>query len=158
MAEYYLTKFKDNVGEEFADPLTLEDMSGVTAEILLDDIQGICEENGIPVNLKKVSVEVSEGVFKKSTYSAVEITHPCPPQKFAGQLYLISQTGIRFFIVGKSKAMADKRNYEAAKNGTGGSLMARLDVWAGVKQDDSMYEAEMDWHNSVYGAFMSLID
>lgn len=89
---------------------------------------------------------------------AVEISHPNPPQSYCKQLYVIYEDGIRFFFVGSSKAFSERNNFEAAMNDTGGNLKAKARAFFGIAPDEKPFEQEMEWHNTIHVAFISLLE
>ncbi len=158
MADYIQNKFIKDLGQEFAEPISFNDMSNVTPEIIIDNMKSLCDENDIPASIRESSLEISMGLFNKATFKAVEIRHPDPPQSYCNQLYVIYPDGIRFFFVGSSKAFSDRNNYEEAVNGTGGNLKAKMRAMVGVPPDAEPYEQEMAWHEAVYSVFQSLLE
>ena len=83
--------------------------------------------------IRKSSLEVSRGfgIFKKTVFMAVEISHPNPPQSYCKQLYVIYEDG--FFFVGSSKAFSERNNFEAAMNDTGGNLKAKARAFLALR-------------------------
>ena len=158
MAEYYQNKYMNDLGQEFVDPIAFNDMSNVTPEIIISNMESICKENEIPARFRESSVEISRGFFNKTTFRAVEISHPNPPQSYCSQLYVLFPDGIRFFFVGSSQAFSERNNYEAALNGSGGNLKARIRAISGIEPDSEPYELEMDWHGTIYSVFQSLLE
>lgn len=158
MAEYYQNKFVNDLGQEFVKPMGCNDMRNVTPEVIISNMEAICEEHGIPARFRESSVEISKSIFNKATFKAVEISHPNPPQSYCRQLYVLYPDGIRFFFVGSSKAFYERNNYEAAMNGTGGNLKAKMRAIAGIEPDSEPYEQEMAWHETIYSVFCSLIE
>ena len=158
MADYYQNKYTNDLGEEFAEPIGFSDMSIVTPEIVISSMKEICEGNNIPASFRKVSLELSKGFFNKTTFCAIEISHPNPPQSYCKQLYVICPDGMRFFFVGSSKAFSEKNNYEAAMNGIGGNFKARVSSFFGVAPDTKPYELEMEWHNIIFTVFQSILE
>lgn len=148
----------DDLGEEFAEPMGFRNMSSVTPEVIIQHMRTVCDENDIPASIRKSSVEVSQGLFCKATFDAVEIRHPDPPRRYCEQLYVICPEGIRFFYVGGSDNFAEQNNYINALNGRGGGFKAQLQAWSGVAPDLEPYQLEMSWHESVYSAFCSLVE
>ncbi len=158
MAEYYQNKFMNDLGQEFVEPIGFNDMSNVTPEVIITNMEAVCSEHEIPARFRESSVEISRGLFNKSTFKAVEISHPNPPQSYCSQLYVLYPDGIRFFFVGSSKAFADRNNFEAAMNGTGGNFKAKMRAIAGIAPDSEPYEQEMAWHETIYSVFQSLLE
>lgn len=158
MAEYYQNRFMDDLSLEFIEPMGFNDMSNVTSEIIISNMKAICDENKIPAHFRESSVEISEGLFNKATFKAIEISHPNPPQSYCKQLYVLYPTGIRFFFVGSSQAFSEHNNYEAALNGSGGNLKAKIRAMAGIEPNPEQYELEMSWHEAIYSVFQSLVE
>lgn len=160
MADYYENKFTHDLGEEFSEPISFSDMSNVTPEIIISNMEEICRENDIPALIRKSSLEVSRGlgIFNKTVFKAVEISHPNPPQSYCKQLYVICGDGIRFFFVGSSKAFSERNNFEAAMNDTGGNLKAKARAFFGIAPDEKPFEQEMEWHNTIHAVFISLLE
>lgn len=158
MADYYRNKFIDDLRGEFAEPIGFSDMSNITPEIVMKNMQAICEENDIPAKFDIVTVEISAGLFRKATYSAVKVWHPNPPQSYCDQLYLITPQGIHFFWVGSSTAFGERNRYEQALNGQGGGIKAQLRAIVGIAPDEEPYEKELEWHGTIYSVFQSLVE
>ncbi|MGN0496371.1 MAG: hypothetical protein ACI4GW_09125 [Lachnospiraceae bacterium] len=158
MADYYQNNFVRDLGEEFADPIKFNDMSNVTPEIIINNMRDICNKNKIMANFREVSVEVTFGLFDKSVFKAIEISHPAPPQSYCRQLYIIIPGGMRFFFVGYSKAFSDRNDYEEAMSGRGGTFKARIQAFAGITPDLDLYELEMSWHESIFSVFRLLLE
>ena len=155
---YCRNRFIDDLGGEFADPIGINDMSDVTPDFLISNMKAICLENEIPAEFDEASVEISKGIFSKATFKAVEVSHPNPPQSYCRQLYVLYPDGIRFFFVGSSQAFSERNNYEAAMNGSGGNLKAKMRAIAGIEPDSEPYEQEMAWHGTIYSVFQSLLE
>lgn len=160
MADYYENKFEHDLGEEFSEPIAFSDMSNVTPENIISNMEKICKENDIPALIRESSLEISNGfgIFKKAVLKAVEISHPNPPQSYCKQLYVICKEGIRFFFVGSSKAFSERNNFEAAMNDTGGNLKAKARAFFGIAPDEKPFEQEMEWHNTIHAVFISLLE
>lgn len=158
MASYYENSFTHDLGQEFADPIGFNDMSTVTPDIIISNMSEICKEHDIPVVFRESSIEISKGVFNKHEFKAVEISHPNPPQRYCDQLYVILGDCVRFFFVGSSEAFATVNNYQAAMDGTGGNLKAKLHAIAGIEPDMEPYETEMEWHQTIFAVFQSLLE
>lgn len=158
MADYYQNSFLDDLGQEFAEPIAFNDMSSVTTDVIIANMKALCEENEIPASFCTSTVEISRGLFRKRTFNAVEIEHPNPPQNYCRQLYVLGGDSVHFFFVGNSHAFAEKNNYEAALNGTGGNFKAKMRAIAGIAPDIEPYEAEMAWHEAIYSAFLALVE
>lgn len=160
MADYYVNKFENDLGEEFSEPIGFSDMSNVTPENIIFNMEEICKENNIPALIRESSLEISRGfgIFKKAVFKAVEISHPNPPQSYCKQLYVICEDRIRFFFVGSSKAFSERNNFEAAMNDTGGNLKAKVRAFFGVAPDEKPFEQEMEWHNTILAVFISILE
>ena len=158
MAEFYENKFMHDLGQEISDPMGCNDMSNVTPEVIIGNMKALCDENEIPAVFSESSIEISEGIFRKNEYKAIKISHPNPPQRYCDQLYIILPEGIRFFFVGASDAFSTVNNYQAAVDGTGGNIKAKLHAIAGIQPDMEPYEAEMEWHQTILAVFNSLVE
>ena len=74
MADYYENKFTHDLGEEFSEPIAFSDMSNVTPENIISNMEKICKENDIPALIRESSLEIAKGfgIFKKAVFKAVE--------------------------------------------------------------------------------------
>lgn len=158
MADYYENQFLQDLGEEFADPIDITNFGDVTPETIISMMRIACEENDIPAELNKRTIEISAGLFRKQENVAVEISHPNPPQSYCKQLYIFFGGCIRGFFVGSSAAFSEINNYEAAVNGTGGSWRAQLHAIAGIEPNMEQYEQEIQWHQTIYTTLLSLLN
>lgn len=160
MADYYVNKLNNDLGGEFAEPITFRNMEDNFPEIILENLKQVCESNNIPATFTIATVEISEGLFRKTKYSGVEVRHPNPPQEYCRLLFLvIPGGGVKFHWVGKSKAFSEMNNYEAAVNGQSyASLKGKAQAFFGIKPDDTQYKLELEWDNLIYTAFISLLE
>lgn len=158
MSTYYQNNFQNDLIEEFAQPMAFNDMNNVNVSNIINGMKEVCEANEIPADFYSSEVEISQGLFRKATFHAVEVSHPNPPQQYYDQLYVIFDDGIRFYFVGNSAAISEKNNYDAAVAGTGGDFKAKMNAMIGNEPDPEPYEKEMEWHGLIFSVFKSLLE
>lgn len=165
------------LGTEFTDPIGFRDMSSITPSVIIENMQEVCRQYGIPAVFEEATLteggasSVLESIgygqkpslfkaFHKNVYPAVRIKHSNPPQPYCDQLYVLVRDGIRFFYVGASKAFKERNEYERGLTGdtSGMSLKGKLRAYTGIRPDEDAYNREMEWHMNVYAAFESLVE
>lgn len=167
---------EEDLGTEFAEGIRFRDMSNITPEKIINDMREVCNAKGIPASFEEevflvggagsivsaLAYGQKPSLFKalsKKEYKAIKISHPNPPQSYCDQLYIIFNDCVRFFYVGESKAFKEKNEYEmaASGNGQGVGLKAKFSAFIGVRPDEEPYNREIEWHQSVYSVFESMV-
>ena len=141
-------------GSEIQRPLTLLNVTNISVDEVMNNMESICKGSGIPANFEKNSV-VSGGFLSKKTYECIVVRHPEPPQDYCAQIYTFAGNTITFNFIGNSKAMREKNEYDEVMAG-GGTAIQRT-KYMFKKPDNIALQQEMGWHASVIGVFNSLI-
>lgn len=142
------------LGGEIQEPIIFSATAGISIQMIKEDMEIGCRESGIPAEFSISSV-TEGGIFNKTTYPALLINHPNPPQEYCSQLYILAKNTVIFRFIGRSKAFKEKYESESVARGESSALIGLKYLF---KQPSPVaMELELTWHRQVISVFNGLV-